>query len=145
MATKAKSTKGIKFKLGNQDGPPETFTLIPEVKNFTAPGANASEIDATSFDSTSMEYIGGLTDGDTATLDMNHVPGSTVQQDLRESVGQTRNFQIDLNDGTTPTLIEFAAVITAVPGVSGGVNEVQTISGVSLRVTGDVTVTPAVP
>lgn len=145
MATKAKSTKGVKFKLGNDDGPPETFSLIPEVTNFQAPGRNAAEIDVTSLDSTAMEYIGGLRDGDTASLDMNFVFDSTVQQDLMNSVGETRNFQIDLNDATTPSLISFAAVITAVPGVSGGVNEAQKISGVTLRVTGDPTFTPGTP
>ncbi len=147
MATKAKSTKGVKFMIGNADGPPETFSLIPEITTFQAPGVNAAEIDATSLDSTAMERIAGLQDGDAASFDYNSIYDSTTQALLRTNcaAGIKTNFKIELNDATTPTKIEFAAIITAVPGVGGGVNEVQKVSGVTLRVTGPVTVTAGTP
>jgi hypothetical protein len=94
-----------------------------------------------------MEYIAGLQDGDTASFDMNYVYDSTTQAQLRTdcAAGTKRNFRIELNDAATPTRIAFAAIITAVPGPQGGVNEAQKVSGVTLRVTGPVTVTPGTP
>lgn len=147
MATKAKSTKGVAFKIGDGATPTEVFTTIPEVTSFTAPGVTAAEIDATSLDSTAMERIAGLQDGDSASFDMNYVYDSAAQQQLTTdcAAGTVRNFRIELNDAATPTRIAFAAIITAVPGPSGGVNEVQKVSGVTLRVTGPITITPGTP
>ncbi len=146
MPTKAKSTKGVAIKIGDGGGT-EAFNLIPEVFNFQAPGVNASEIDVTSFDSVAMERIAGLQDGDTCSFDMRYIYDSTTQAQLRTdcAAGTKRNFRIELNDAATPTRIAFAAIITAVPGPSGGVNEAQNVTGVTLRVTGAITVTPGTP
>lgn len=142
MATKAKATKGVQFKIGDGATPTEAFTLISEVTNFQAPGATSSEIEVTSLDSEYVERIGGVKDGDQATLDYNYIFDDAGQQALAAAVGTKKNFRIELNDAATPTRIAFSAIVTTVPGPSGGVNEAQKVSGVSLRVTGSVTVTP---
>lgn len=142
MTTAAKSTQGVQFQIGDGATPTEAFTLIKEVTNLQAPGLSATEIEVTSFDSTYVERIGGVKDGDQATLDMNYLFNDAGQLALRAAVGTTKNFRIELNDAVTPTRISFAAVVTAVPGPSGGVNEAQKVSGVTLRVSGAVTVTP---
>lgn len=138
--TAAKSTQGVDFMI--ETITPGTYVNIAEVTNFQAPGANASEIDVTSFDSTWVERIGGVKDGDQASLDCNYIFNDPGQQLLAASVGSTKNFRIELNDAGTPTRIQFAAVVTAVPGPSGGVNEAQKISGATMRVSGAPVVTP---
>jgi hypothetical protein len=143
MTTAAKNTQGVEFQI--ETGTPGTYEVIAEVTNFQAPGLNASEIEVTSFDSTYVERIGGVKDGDQASLDYNYIFDDAGQQLLLASVGTTKNFRIELNDAATPTRIAFAAVVTAVPGPSGGVNEAQKVSGVTLRVTGAPVVTPGTP
>lgn len=146
MATKAKLAKGVQIKIGDGGGS-EVFTLIPEVTNWQAPGLVASSVEVTSMDSTAKEFIAGLKDGDTASFDMNYVYDSATQAQLRTdcAAGTKRNFRIELNDAATPTRIAFAAIITAVPGPSGGPDQPQVVNGVTLKVTGDVTVTAGTP
>lgn len=140
MTTAAKSTQGVEFQI--ETDTPGTYEVIAEVTNFQAPGAIASEIEVTSFDSTWVERIGGMKDGDAFSIDYNYVFANSGQQRLSASVALTKNFRIELNDAATPTRIAFAAVVTAVPGPSGGVNEAQKVSGATGRVSGVVTVTP---
>lgn len=141
--TAAKNTQGIEFQI--ETDTPGTFETIAEVTNFQAPGLSASEIEVTSFDSEYVERIGGVKDGDQATMDYNYIFGDSGQQNLLASVGTTKKFRIELNDAVTPTRIAFDAVVTAVPGPSGGVNEAQKVSGVTLRVSGAPVVTPGTP
>lgn len=141
--TVAKSTQGVEFTI--ETAVADTYVLISEVTNFQAPGLNASEIEVTSLDSTYVERIGGIKDGDQATMDFNYLYADAGQQRLRAMVGQVATFRIELNDAATPTRIQFDAVVTAVPGVSGGVNEAQKVSGATVRVTGAPVVTPGTP
>lgn len=143
MTTLAKATQGVEFTI--ETAVADTYVLISEVTNFQAPGLNASEIEVTSLDSTFVERIGGIKDGDQATMDFNYLYADAGQQRLRAMVGQVATFRIELNDAATPTRIQFDAVVTAVPGVSGGVNEAQKVSGATVRVTGEPVVTPGTP
>lgn len=142
MTTLAKSTKGTTISIGNGDGPPETFDEIAEVTNFQAPGVTVQEIEVTHLKSTVVERIAGLADGDSVTFDMNFIASDAQQQALftiAES-GEVKNYEVNLNDdNTTPTKFMFPAIITSLPGPSGGVNEAVKISGVTLRITGAVT------
>lgn len=142
--TKAKSTQGVEFQIGDQETV-EGFDTIAEVTNFQAPGIVVNEIEVTALDHDFVQRIGGIKDGDSATLDMNYIFDDVAQQRLRARAGLKTNFRIELNDATTPTRIAFAAIPTAVPGPSGGVNEAQKVNSVNLRVTGAVTVTPGTP
>lgn len=140
MATKAKSTKGLQLQRGDGGGS-EVFTTIGEVTNIKGPSEKAPQLDATSFDSTAMEFIAGLSDSGEITFDVNFVGSDAQQQGLRTDLraGTLRNFKLILNDhATTKTTVTFAAIVTAAPEISGGVNQV--IKGsCSLKVSGTAT------
>ncbi|SRR6266540_1150678 len=139
MTTKATSTSGVQLKRGNSDGPPETFTKIGEVTNVAGPAESAAQLDVTSFDSTSREFIAGLRDGGEVTMDMNFVGSDVAQQGIRADLaaGTKRNWKVILNDHlTTPTTIAFAAIVTAFSGPQGGVDAPVT-SSATLKVSGD--------
>lgn len=137
MATKAKSTKGLQLQRGDGGGS-EVFTTIGEVTNIKGPSEKAGQLDATSFDSTAMEFIAGLSDNGEVTFDVNFVGSDAQQQGLRTDLrnGTLRNFKIIINDhATTKTTVAFAAIVTASPELSGSVNQV--IKGsCSLKVSG---------
>jgi hypothetical protein len=115
MATKAKSTKGTRLQIGDGGGS-EVFTTIAECKNFTGPSDMVEQINVTSFDSSSQEYIStGQPDSGEVSFDMNFVGSNAQQQQLRTDCrsGVLRNFKLIKNDhATTPTTITFAAIVT---------------------------------
>lgn len=126
MTTKATSSKGIKLQRGDGAGS-EVFTTIGELTNVKGPSSKAPQLDATSFDSTAMEFISGLSDGGEVTFDVNFVGSNAQQQGLRTDhvAGTVRNFKLILNDhASTPTTVAFAAIITQPPDISAGVNQV---------------------
>lgn len=139
MATKATSSKFFQVMRGDGGGS-EVFTKIAEVTTFKGPAEKAAPIDATSFDSDGMEYIGGLADGGEVTFDMNLVADDPQQIGLRTDLraGTRRNFKIIVPDqgaGSTPTNVVFAAIVTAAPDIVAGVNQVNK-SSCTLKVTG---------
>ncbi len=137
MATGAKSSIGIKLQRG--DGATvEGFTTIGEVTSFKGPSEKAPQLDATSFDSTSMEFVSGLPDSGEVTFDCLFVGSNVQQQGLRTDLraGTLRNFRLNLNDHVSdPTVVSFAAIVTAAPEVSASVNAVVKGS-CSLRISG---------
>lgn len=144
MATKAKSTRGIQLQRGDGGGT-EVFTTIGEVTNIKGPSEKAGQLDATSFDSTAMEFIAGLSDPGEITFDVNFVGSDAQQQGLRTDLrnGTLRNFKLKLNDhATTPTTVAFAAIVTSAPELSGSVNQVLKGS-CSLKISGTPTWTYA--
>src|SRR5690349_14396872 len=101
MASLAFRGAGTQFKRGNSDGPPETFTLIPECKTITFSGAKADLDDVTNLDSTGAyrEYITTLLDGGEVQADGNYLGNqSAIQQaSLTDFNNQTkRNYQVVL-------------------------------------------------
>jgi hypothetical protein len=140
MTTKAVSTKRFKLQIGDGAGS-ETFTTIAELTNVKGPSEKAAQLDATSFDSDAMEFIAGLSDNGEVTFDVNFVGSNAQQQQLRTDLraGNKRNFKIIVNDHpTTPTTINFAAIVTQAPELSGSVNAVLKGSG-ALKVSGQAT------
>lgn len=94
---------GVTFKRHNGDSP-ETYTAIEEVKTFSGLGQTNPLVDATSFQSTAREYIGGLADGDEITVECLRVHTSPSYQDklTADVVAKTnRLFQVVVTDGTT--------------------------------------------
>jgi len=69
-----------KFYLGSTASP-VVYTAIEEVFNITGLGQTNNLVDVTNFDSDegTMEYIGGLSDGQEVTVECNYVPGATQQ------------------------------------------------------------------
>lgn len=146
MATKAKAAKGTLIQRGDGGGT-EVFTTIGEVTNFSGPGEEAETIEATSFDSTSKEFISsGLPDNGEVTFSVNFVGSDTQQQGLRADLraGTLRNFKIKLNDhATNPTTATFAAIVQSLDGPNaGGVSEIYKMD-VTLKLSGPATWTYA--
>lgn len=133
MATAAISTQGVQLQRNN--------VLIAEITNFNGPSETARQVDVTSLDSTSREYISGLRDGGEVSFDMNLVPGDTAQQGLRADLAArtVQSFSIVLTDAGACT-ITFSALVTQF-SIRGGVDDRVTAS-CSLKITGDVTYTP---
>ncbi len=126
MTTKAKTTKYLRLQRGDGAGS-ETFTTIAECTNVKGPDEKVALIDATSFDSAAMEDISGLSDGQEITFDGNWVGSDAQQQGLRTDLraGTLRNFKFLANDHVSdPSYVLFSALVTSVPGFSGGVNQV---------------------
>lgn len=76
MATAARIGMGSTFQVSTDSG--STYTTIAEVTSITPPSDNIDIIDATSMDSTNYtrEFIVGLNDPGTCSLEMNFIPGS---------------------------------------------------------------------
>ena len=101
------------LKLGQGDGPPETFTAIGEVIGVSGlGGGGATEIDVTNLSSTGKEFILGLKDEGSITVSMNLDTGDTQQTALRTArdSGAVKNFELDLTD-SSPTTISFSAYV----------------------------------
>jgi len=146
MTTKATSAQGVQLKRGD-GATSESFTKIAEQIDWKGPSRKANTIDATSFDSTSMESIGGLPDQGEVTLNGLFV-GTDAQQAglITDFNAQTlRNYQLVLNDqpsgGSRPTSEAFAARVTSYE-FGGAVNQAVKFS-VTLKITGGSTRTNA--
>lgn len=143
MTTRATSTKNVKLQRGD-GAASETFTTIAEVISFKGPAEKAAPLDATSFDSVAMEYIAGLADNGDFTAEVNYVGPDAQQQALRTDLraGTRRNFKLILNDqpvgGVQPTVVTFAAIVTAAPELGGSVNQVVK-GNITMRITGQPT------
>lgn len=133
--SKAKSTKHLKLMRGDGAAQPpatpatttESFVPIAECNNVKGPDEKIALLDVTNFDSDGMEYISGLSDGQEVTFDANWIGSDQQQQGLRTDLraGTLRNFKFQANDNATdPTYVIFSALVTAVPGLSGGTNQV---------------------
>ena len=121
-----------------------TMTAIKNVYRFTRQGAPAAEIDVTNLESTAKEFILGLQDFGTLTLDLHPDYGDAGQNKLRtlRASGAAENFEIIL-----PTAVDrkltFAARVMQ-DSETGGVDAAYEGS-FDLRITGAVTVADATP
>lgn len=65
------------FKIGTLSGSPPvmTYVTVGEVTSISSgPSQSVTQNDVTTMDSEAHEYVGGLVDNGTVTLDMNYVP-----------------------------------------------------------------------
>jgi len=125
---------GTQLKLGT-DASPHVYTLIAEVLNMGAVGSTAPEVDVTNLDSTSKEYIGGLPDGESVEFELNWLASNVQQEDLRDSVGSTRGFQLVYSDSSQA---DFQMVVLGFSR-SSTTPEEQLKASVTGRITGDIT------
>ena len=95
--TQAQIGFGVALKRGQGDGPPETFTTIPELLTITGPGIKIDAKDATNHGSAQFfkEKIYGLIDAGQVVAEFNWVPGNPQQAGLlADALGRdVRNFQ----------------------------------------------------
>lgn len=144
MATK-RFAQGAKLRIGNGDGPPETFSAIGNIQDIQTPSATTDLIDVTDHDSPGgrKEYLAGLTDSDEMTFTLNWDPEDTVHDDVESRVGENANFTLELNNKVTTkgTTYAFSAVIRKFVGrapING-----QHTAEITLKPSGAVTKTAA--
>lgn len=135
MATSAIPSQGVQFK--------RNAVLIGEITSINGPSESAKQIDVTSFDSTSREYIAGLRDGGEVSIDFNLIPGDTAQMGLRTDLaaGTAQPFTLTLTDDPA-TVVSFSAIVTNF-SIKGGVDD-RLVGSATLKISGDVTYTPGV-
>ena len=131
-------TGGLVLRRGDGAGT-EVFTLIPEVFSMSGLGSTNSTIDVTTWESTSKEYISGLADGQNVTIECNRVLNDTEQEALIADVESklTRNFELDMGDGTVVETFSFAlAMLTWTISPAGEDKHTLSIEG---KLTGAIT------
>jgi len=107
--TSAVLTAGAKIGVGDAASP-EVFNKVPEVTALSMPQINRPTVDVTNLDSTSKEFISGLTDGGSVELSGNWLSGNTYHQLLKTkaTAGTAANYLIELPDSPS-TKVEFTA------------------------------------
>jgi hypothetical protein len=121
MASSAKLGIGVLFKVGS-GGSPETFAELANGSQIDV-AMSAPEVDVTVLSSPGRrrEYIGGLIDGDTYTVNF-YLDLTQPTQDATAGVmytmkqGTRRNFQIDYSAAVTgaDNLYTFPGVVTGI-------------------------------
>src|SRR5690348_8084844 len=90
---------GTTWSIGNDDGPPETFTPVADVVNIDIVDVKAETIDVSSHDSPGgwREFVSGpLKDGGELSMEINYDPAE--HGTLFATIGVTRNMKIVLPD-----------------------------------------------
>ena len=136
----ALKSQGCLIGLWDGSASPTTYPEIPDVMSITGPDGSAAEIDVTCLDSTAKEWLMGLPDEGTVSLEMvwGGETDNAIQRQLRTArATQTLSyFQIRLTDSPQSTYT-FTAYVTGW-SLSLGVDDVVKAS-VTLRITGAVT------
>jgi len=139
MAERVK-VQTTKFQVSD-GGDPEAFNDVPQIKSISGLGSGQSqEIDVTDFDSTGKEFVQGLKDEGSVSIDMVYDPNDTQQTRLEtiRSNQETTNFKIVLSD-TNNTNFEFAGFITSFEKTLEEDDVMR--ASVSIRITGAITIT----
>lgn len=116
---------------------PESFTTIGDVLSIGGPSGTAAEIDTTHLGSAAREFLIGLRDEGSVSLECNYDPDSTQHQDLLSDRDNEalRQYRITLTDTTPLTWTFFAYVSEAQLQVS--IDEAVKIN-FTLRLTGPI-------
>lgn len=118
------------------------YTPLAECFEFTPPADTVADVEVTHFKSPNRrkEYIPGLTDGVTASLEMNYVPGSAtdVLIEAARAAGTIWDIKATYPNGVAVQFVGFVQEYTkAIP------LEDRLTATVGLRVAGDVTIVAA--
>ena len=133
MPSSAINTQGTTWQVDNlTQGTPDT--AIANVKSFSGFDGQANEIDVTNLASTAKEYLLGLQDFGSVTLECNPDLADAGQGLLRDAKanGTVKTFRVTFANGWH---ITFTALVQAAP-MSGGVDAAFDGS-FQLRVTGE--------
>jgi hypothetical protein len=128
-------TQGFYFRIGNEDSP-LTYTEVKEVTSFTGFDGQAAEIDVTHLQSTAKEFLMGLQDFGTFSIECNYLPADSGQDKMRaaKTSREIQDFRVEFSDASTAT---FQGYVTSAP-VSGGV-DAKVDGSFAIRITGTVT------
>jgi predicted secreted protein len=113
---------------------PEVFLEIVEITDFDGPTVSNAQVDVTHLRSTTKQYIAGLRDGGTVSMNGNWVGEDDGQQRVQsdQNTRSTRNYRMTFPD--TTTCIFPANVQTY--GISGAVDGAIKCK-IELKLTGD--------
>ncbi|MEM5325174.1 phage tail tube protein [Paraburkholderia sp. JHI2823] len=136
FAVEVDTTGGAAYVNGGTATPAQ-WAPIANLKSFKGFDGQANEIDKTNLSSTAKEYMLGLQDFGHFTFDVDKDfadPGQLACSAAKRA-GTLKNFRLTLPNGTTAT---WAAYVKNDP-LDGGVDQLLATTGVSLRISGDVT------
>ena len=127
-------SQGAIIAIGNGDSP-LTYTNIGEVTNIGGFDGQAAEIDTTHLQSTAKEWLMGLQDFGTATLDATYLSGDAGQVLVRAAKASRaiQDFRITFSDASTWTFQGYVLSASLNLGVDAKVD-----TSFSIRITGDV-------
>lgn len=142
MATStATSGFGTLLKLGDEASP-EVWTTIAEITGLTGPGEKLDLIECTHMESPSnyKEYIPSLVDGGEVSIDLNFLPGNSVQQSIRTAMTARtkKHFQITWTN-TGGTKYAFYGYVTSFQP-SAKINDKLSAS-ITIKVTSTISLT----
>lgn len=146
MSTVAKLGYGTLLKLGQADGPPETFVTVSEVLNLEPPDEVSDDVEVTNHDSPNRtrEYIQGLIETGEVPFTINWNPSSytnhwTGANGLYgvKDAGAARNWQVVFPSGIGSKVFAFPAYIKSIK-VNPPV-DAQITADVVLKVSGAIT------
>ena len=139
MSKPAIETQGTRFYRADPDDTtsPLTYAEVGKVVSFEGPGGKASEIDATTLTSDAKEFLIGLPDEGTLTLEINldtdDLQQRAMRQDRRDRA--LRSFKLALTDELNTELLFDAYVMEfRLTGRADGIVK----ASVSLRISGPV-------
>ncbi len=132
------TAQGFKLEIGNGDSP-LTYTEIKEVKSFQGFDGEASEVDVTHLRSTAKEFLMGLQDFGSFSVDVNHLPSDPGQLLARAAKASAlvQDFKATFSDNSTAV---FQGYVKSNPR-SGGV-DAAVDGSFAIRITGAVVETP---
>ena len=148
-------TQGTELYILDETNSGSEVQKIGQITGFSGVGGTAGEITATNFDSVAQEFVTGLKDNGTISLNVDWDPQDASHQTLDSLVGgANKRFLICCADGDTdPTFSSEFTLPTdrTTLDFNGGVLSFQKDAStddlwrgsVSIRVSGDITITPA--
>lgn len=127
-------TQGFEFAIGAGSSP-IVYTDIGEIVSFQGLDGQAAEIDVTHLQSVAKEFLMGLQDFGSFSIDVNYLTDDPGQQALRaaKATGDKKPFRATLSNGETFT---FEGYVLSNP-ISGGV-DAKVDGSFAIRITGDV-------
>jgi predicted secreted protein len=114
MTTEAQIGIGAEFWLDNNAGTP-VLTQLGEILSISTPNPQVAEVEATHFGSPNRrrEYISGLIEDGEGSFEMNYVPGSVTDVNIRGALasGLTKGYKIVIPDGAGTWEIEGECIV----------------------------------
>lgn len=135
---------GLTFQILDETASPGTYRTITEAASISGLGQTNPLIDATSFDSTSKEYIAGLADGQEITIECAYVMHDTAQDYLRTNVisGSNRTFKATFtNANASPTTEVFTFTGTCLSFVLNPSFDDKNTLTFTVKISGSITIT----
>src|SRR3954466_4489659 len=129
-------TQGFTFEIAADDGSPITYTAVGEVVSFNGFDGKAAEIDVTHLQSTAKEFLMGLQDFGSFSIEVSYLPADAGQVAMRAAKASRDRqiFRCTFSDSSTAV---FNGYVLSNP-VSGGV-DAKVNGSFDIRITGSVT------